>query len=308
MAKKWVALNILLLLVAVGLSRELHQKYEQFKSKNYQVTIDPITVENQATGKTSSGASADNLMETSFHMDGDYFIISERTLFSDIRGREEEQAPAAPVNVLPLNPRPVLVGTIMIDSQYTASVIDPASTAARSAQLSPETFRVGDIYRGYRVVSIEAEQMVLENGGRREVIPLNRTARRVQAPRPATTNARVVSIGPGGGASSAVTVATASAAVPGRTAAATAAQAAQVAQAAQAAKAAINAAQAAATAARQAQNQGATSSSTNGNAAPPEVVPPAQKVLPTQKAKPAQKAQERRTVPSPFGDIIRPGS
>ena len=325
MAKKWIAINLLLLLVAVWLSLELYQEYEQVKTKNDSVKIEPIPVENQAAVKTPSGASTDTYMETPIRADVDYFVISEKNLFSETRGRDENDSTVASSVVAPLNPRPVLVGTVMVDDQYTASIIDAASTAARGAQVAPETRRVGDVIRGYTITSIEAEQIVLENSGRREIIQLNRTARRLQPVRPTVASARVVSIGPGGGASGAVTVAmggAASAPTPGRGGAAQNAAAATAAQTAAAAAAAQNAASAAQNTGgmRQAQNQrGPGNLPPDGNmviAPPPEfdaqpiqaTQPNQPQSRPAQNIQPAPKSPQQRVVRSPFGDIIRPGS
>ena len=209
MAKKWIALNILLLVVAVGLAREL---YYQFEAENDSDKIESVSVERQEAAKAASGVSADTLMRKPTGSNIDYSIISGRTLFSDLRGGEEIAPPVVPPKITPLNPKPVLVGTSMIDGRYTASVISPpAAGQARAGQLAPEIWSVGQEFRGYTVASISADQMVMENSGVSEIIPINRTARRQQpTARPATTAPRVVSIGPGGGASGAVTVTTAS--------------------------------------------------------------------------------------------------
>jgi len=319
MAKKWIALNILLLAVVAGLAMELHQQYEQFKTKSDPVKTDPIPVENQAAAKIPSGTPADTFMETPIQTDADYFIISEKTLFSETRGREDIQSPAAPTAVPPLNPRPVLVGTSMISGQYTASIMDPAAAVVRGGQIISETKRVGDIHRGYTITSIDADQMVFENGGQRVVVPLNRTARRVQNVRPpaAASASRVVSIGPGGGAGGAVALASAAAGRAAQTAAQTAAQNAAARQQ-QIQQQQIQ------QQIQQAQQQNQRVSvpiPADGNITftPEQVIPPpvqatqqnqvelraAQKPQPAQKP-PQQQQQQQRTVRSPFGDIIRP--
>lgn len=316
MARKWVLLNILLLVAVIGLARELSRQYDQLNARIDPAKIEPISTENQAAAKTATGASVDTSVDTPvatpFYAEDDYFIISEKTLFSDLRGREAAVGPVITVvsPVPPLNPRPILVSTIMIDGQYTASVIDPARQQARSAELNTETRRVGDSYRGYEITSIDAEQMVLENGGRREVIQINRSARRLQPVRPAAamaSAARVVRIGPGGAASGAVSIATAGAvAQPGRPT--------------------QNPAQNIVT--RQGQTPVQVQPPQNQPAAagrgavvsvgPVEPAAPAtENAQPKAKAKPAQKPQQgagavqqqqQRVIRSPFGDIIRPGT
>ena len=240
MAKKWIALNFVLLLAAVGLARELYQRYEQFKAETDLASIEMVYVENQETADGISGVSTDVSFEMPIRANADYFVISERTLFSDTRGREEPLQAVQP-KVQQLNPKPVLVGTMLIDGQFTASVINTApqvaATAATqaktqaqaqaqttaqaqaqaraAAQNTPETWHIGYNHRGFTVISIDAEQMVLENSGLREIIPLNRSARRAPAAKPQMmASANVISLGPAGTSSGAVTVST-SAAAPG---------------------------------------------------------------------------------------------
>ena len=313
MANKWIALNILLLIAAVAMGRELYQRYEQFKTTTDPARIESVPTENQAAAKTAPGASIDASMERMINTGADYFIISEKTLFSDLRGNDEGSVPTVAPKVAPLpNPKPVLVGVTMVDGEYTASVMNQAAAQQRGGQTAMETWRVGDFYRGYMVTSIESDQIILENSGTREVLPLNRTARRsTQQPiRPPVASASVVSIGPGGGSSGAITVSTASAAsAPGRGAAPTAAQQnaatrqAQLQQTQQQAKPQQ--------AQQQAKPQQVTVQTPDGEvtvSVPADVqfFPAPPKPKPGTNANPAQGQQ--RTVPTPFGDIIRPGS
>jgi len=331
MANKWIALNLLLLIAVVGLGRELYRHYDQFKAKTDPAKIEPVSVENQAAAKTAPGISIDTSMEARGDTDADYFIISEKTLFSNLRGSEEELLPVA-AKVAPLpNPKPVLVGTIMVDGEYVASVMNMiAQQQARNTQPAPETWRVGDFYRGYQVTSIEAEQLVLESGGMREVIPLNRTARRTPVANPvANTSAQVIPIGPGGGSSGAMTVSSAAASAPGRgaTQQSAAARQAQVQQATQQATQQAAAQQAAAkqaaaqqAAAQLAAQQAAQQQRNNVQNSDAIVTQPEAVFYPAQSAQPAQKAQsgtgvqsqrtqpQQRVVRSPFGEVVRPGS
>ena len=328
MAKKWIALNILLLIAVVMLGQELYQQYGQLKARIDPAKIEPVSTDNQAAAKTAPGASLDTFMETQDNRDADYFIISEKTLFSDLRGNEETaQGGGVAPKVLALpNPKPVLVGVAMIDGQYAATVrTQAATTQARGAQIPTETWRVGDFYRGYRVESIARDQVVLENSGVREVIPLNRVARPAQQNlRQVVAAAPVITIGPGGTASGALTVSTASAAAPGR-GAPTAAQNTAARQAAQQGQAQQGQTQQAKPQ-QQAKLQQAKQPPqqqipvTNGEIiiSPVESVqevitvrnPAAQNTQPGTGANPTQggRAQQQRIVPSPFGEIIRPGS
>jgi len=326
-AKKWIALNILLLIAVFMLAQELYQQYGQLKTRIDPAKIVPVSSENQDVAKTASGASLDTFAEMPDNRDADYFIISEKTLFSDLRGNEEMAQSVAP-KVAPLpNPKPVLVGVVMIDGQYAATVrSQTATTQARGAQIPTETWRVGDFYRGYRVESIATDQVVLENSGAREIIPLNRVARPAQqAVRQSAVAANVISIGPGGTASGALTVSTTSAPAPGRGAPtpaqnAAARQQAQQAQTQQTAAARQAAQQAKPQQAKPQQGQRIpVSTAPDGEViiSPVENVQevitvrnPAQNMQQGTDANPAQggRQQQQRIVPSPFGEIIRPGS
>jgi len=309
MAKKWIALNILLLAAAVGLAREFYQRYEQLKAENDPAKIGRISAENPEAAKAAPGVSADVLAETPNQADDDYFIISEKTLFSDLRGGEDVTLAVAPKPTPLPNPKPTLVGTIMIDGQYTASVINP-TVQQRGVPNAPETWRVGDSFRGFKVTAIEAEQMVLENGDIREFIPLNRTARRAQAARPtvASSATRVVSIGPGGKASGAINVVTATASAGSGRAATRPGQpppGQQVQGPGQPPQGQV----------RISSGDMADIAITEAwpeNAQPePQVRPaqkPGQKPQPEVGARPAPGVRQQRVVRSPFGDIIRPGS
>ena len=334
MAKKWIALNILLLVAVVMLGQELYQQYEQLKTRIDPAKIEPVSPENQTAAKTASGGSLDAFMETPDNSDVDYFIISEKTLFSDLRGNEEMVQRSATPKVAPLpNPKPVLVGVVMIDGQYAATVrTQAATTQARGAQIPTETWRVGDFYRGYRVESIAPDQVILENSGARETIPLNRVTRPAQqAVRQATFAANVIPIGPGGTASGALTVSTAAAPTAGRGAPVNAAQqaarqaATQQAQTGQAkpqpgqAKPQPGQAKPQPGQAKPQQQQIPVSVPIDGEViiSPVESVQevitvrnPAQNIQQGTDANPAQggRQQQQRTVTSPFGEIIRPGS
>ena len=332
MANKWIVLNIFLLIAAVGMGRELYRQYDHFNTKDDPAKIEPVSTENQAAAKNAPDASNDVSTERPVYRDADYFIISEKTLFSDLRGNEEIVPTVAP-KVMPLpKPHPVLVGVTVVDGQYAATVRSQPTPQVRGSQVATETWRVGDLYRGYMVTSIERDQIVLENSGVREVLPLNRAARPAQPIRPAAASTtQVTSIGPGSGSSGAISVLTASTPMAGR-GAATAAQNAnavarqvqqlQAQQQAQQAQQQQQAKQQAQQQAQQAQQQAqqrvpVTVSTSEGDVviSVPENVQdiiqlrPAQKTQPGANAKPAPGGRlQQRVAPSPFGEIIRPGS
>jgi hypothetical protein len=134
----------------------------------------------------------------------DFAVIPAQTIFSDTRTKEE-LAPATPAvpEVPPMQVRPVLVGVILVGEQKLASVIDPIAAGPPHRSI---TKRLGDSFQGYTITDITRDQMVLEQGNRREVIPLFDASKHpaqgtaAQAGRTPILPTRVVSIG-GGGAS-----------------------------------------------------------------------------------------------------------
>jgi hypothetical protein len=326
MAKKWIALNILLLVAAVGLAREMFRQYEQFKTKSDLAVIAPVHVENQASAKSTPGASITDIsIEEPDETDTDYFVISEKTLFSEMRGSNNEETVQTPLpKAAPLpNPKPILVGTTLIDGQYAASVIDQASAAVRGGQGNPETWRLGDFYRGYKVTAIDSEQLVLENGGTREVLQLNRAARRTPQTARSSMMAAVnlVSVGPAITSSGALTVSMGSTAVPAVRGAAAQPPQAKAPQGGQAQGGQAKPTRGTQEQAQQGQGQRLTLTSPDGTviSLPENLQNMLQVRQPTAKAKPGgtqpaqgeqqiqtqQQQQELRTVRTPFGEIVR---
>jgi hypothetical protein len=73
-----------------------------------------------------------------------------------------------------------------------------AQNMIRQAQIK----RIGDTYQGYTITSITAEYMVLESAGRRETIPLHEGSKQPTGEKTPIQAIRLVSIGPGGSATS----------------------------------------------------------------------------------------------------------
>jgi hypothetical protein len=295
MAKKWIAINLALLAVAVLLGRELRRSVQEFTTENNPARIQPVADGKQAAAGTLTAPG-------DFHPNADYSIIADNTIFSDLRGNAEEEiatvAPAVPP--LAQNQKPILVGTMMIDDPYQALMIDP-TTPLRNGRRYSETKRVGDSYRGYTITSIVDDQIVLENGARREVIPLHGDTRKsTPAAARQVAATRVVSIGPGGaGARGALTSVTSVRGVP----------------------APPNAQPRPGQPVRNPQNAPVAAGAA-GQIRPPVVQPgdgvsvdgvnnaPGQvlQTPPNQQPKPPRPAQQGgRVIRSPFGDVIRPG-
>jgi hypothetical protein len=190
MAKRWIAMNLLLLGIAGLLGWELRSSILRFDTDN-----DPAKIRPARAGKpaTPPQKPSDSKPPEKGHLPDDFSIIPEKTIFSDVRGNEEPVEMVKPPEPPQLNPKPILVGTIIIGNQAKAFVIDP--TATSSDRRKPEVKRIGDVYRGFTVTAISADQIVLENGARREIIPLHEGIKKGQAGKTLVAPTRVVAFG-----------------------------------------------------------------------------------------------------------------
>jgi len=201
MTRNWIAVNAALLVVAGLLGWRLYSSIKLFKAENSLAKVQPSR---DPKGKITSENNLPPLRALPPYNAADFNVISEKNLFSDSRTREEkvDAAPAIP-EVPPLVVKPILVGVTLVDDQRMASVIDPA--AAGGSRRS-QTKRLGDAYQGYIITDITPDQMVLERGSRREVIPLFDSAKHPAAGAPAQSGktpilqTRVIAFGAGGAA------------------------------------------------------------------------------------------------------------
>lgn len=206
MAKKWIVINAMLLLLAGFLGWRLRSSARSFKVAN---DIGKIQPAKDLKLKIAVEGVMPPMQPPAQYNLADYGVIPAQNLFSDTRSKEDkvEAAPVVP-EVPPLAVKPILVGVSLSGDQKVASVVDPsAGAAARRSQ--PK--RLGDSYQGYTINDITKDQMVLERGNRREVIPLFDAAKHPaqgaasQSGRTPILPTRVVAFG--GGASSGQSVA-----------------------------------------------------------------------------------------------------
>jgi hypothetical protein len=167
MTKTWIAINAALLLLAGGLGWRLNTSAKNFKSQNDVTKIQPVRTPSQ---KITLEGALPPVQPPRQYDPADFAVIPAQNLFSDTRTKEEkvEAAPAVQ-EIPPLQVRPILVGVTLAGGQKMASVVDP--TAGGSPRRS-QTRRLGDTFQGYTITDITMDQMVLERGNRREVIPL----------------------------------------------------------------------------------------------------------------------------------------
>ena len=190
MAKKWIAINLLLLVIAGLLGLELRASILQFKDENDLATIHPARASKPATISQKPGASKP---PEKGQAPEDFSIIVQRNIFSDMRGSEEIVEAIRPPEPPQLAQKPILVGTILVDNQLKALIIDPTGTSPDRRR--PEAKRIGDVYRGFTITSISADRIVLESGTRREIIPLHEGTKKPQAGRTPVAATRVIAFG-----------------------------------------------------------------------------------------------------------------
>jgi hypothetical protein len=190
MAKKWIAINLLLLVIAGFLGWELRASILRFKAENDLAKIRPARSAKQATIPQKPMTSKQP--EKGQNQD-DFSIILDKTIFTEVRGNEAVVEPTRPPEPPPLTQKPILVGIIMVDNQYKAMIIDPTATSADKRR--PEAKRIGDVYKGYTITGISADRIVLENGTRREDIPLHAGTKKGQGGRTPVAATRVVAFG-----------------------------------------------------------------------------------------------------------------
>jgi hypothetical protein len=282
MTRNWIAVNIVLIIIAGVLGWRLYASIKLFKAENNPAKIQPARDPKQ---KIALEAGMPPLQLLPQYNVADFGIITAQNLFSDTRTKEEKVEAAAVPEVQPLVVKPILVGVTLFDDQRMASVVDP--TAGGGGRKS-QTRRLGDTYQGYTITDITPDQLVLERGNRREVIPLFDSGKHPAQGAPAQSGktpilpTRVIAFGGGGSSGQGVaqpvvggarTVAAGSPSVPPGQA-----------------------------------SQGGAQSSANRNvpAAQGRQVPGAQQPATAQPAGGPVDQQGRRIIRTPFGDIPAP--
>jgi hypothetical protein len=297
MTKNWIALNIVLLMVAGSLAWQLHLGIDRFNAQNDPAKIVPVRDLKQSSAQEGELAPMAQPPRTSA---ADFSAIPEKNAFSPLRAREAKTDVVAIPETPPLTQKPILVGVTITGSQRMASVIDPTlqSSGGRRSQIK----RLGDMYQGYTITDITADQMVLEAGTRKEIIPLHmgtkRTAQTGKTPILAT---RVISIGAGAASGGTAVQATAvSAGGTARSSAGSTAQAATPASSGRGTRASTPQQGSSSTASDQAPQSGSRTASSRTQAATPAL-----QSQPSSGTS-GSGSQGRRVIRTPFGDVTAP--
>jgi hypothetical protein len=200
MTKKWIAVNLGLLAIAGLISWRLYVLVVSFRAGNDPAKIQPVR-DLKLQARLPGGLAPPKQLRR--YNPAEFQNIPNQNLFAESRSNQppEELAPAV-VQVVPeLRAKPILVGITVAGDLRLASIIEPAvpGLPANESRRS-QTKRVGDVYQGYTIVDITEDQMILENGPRREVIPLFDSSKaRPQGGKTPIVATRVVNFGGGGG-------------------------------------------------------------------------------------------------------------
>jgi hypothetical protein len=196
MTKKWIAINLLLLLFAGLLGLLLKSSVSRFKQDNSLKLIRPA--------RQTNPKIVDLAPQTVKPLNAaEFSLIPEKNVFTESRSREE--IPPTPIEAPPPPlQNPILVGTLISGNNKIASIIDPASSGAalgvkRRSDIQDK--KIGDVIQGYTVTDITSEHMVLEFGTRQVVIRLHEGIKRADGGKTAALPTRVIAIGGTGGAS-----------------------------------------------------------------------------------------------------------
>jgi hypothetical protein len=195
MTKKWIAINLLLLVITGLLVRQVRNAIHDYKVKNRIENIQPPGREVKQEKILPQPAPPRTYQAAEFS------VIPQKMVFAENRTNVEEVvAPAAPPAPPPLTQKPILVGTSISDNQQWAMIIDPMQPQDKGRRAQSK--KVGDTYQGYTITTITADRIVLVAGTQQEIIPLHEGTKRGFQGKTPVQAVRLVSIGGGGNAGS----------------------------------------------------------------------------------------------------------
>ncbi|MBZ5498534.1 MAG: hypothetical protein LAP85_19225 [Acidobacteriia bacterium] len=193
MTKKWIAINLMLLLGAGLLSWQLYVSAQRFNAENSLAKLEGMPA---AKKKSAPEAALPAQQPVKKYSDAEYGIIPAANLFAESRKPEEKTDTPAPEPPKKLDNPPILVGIVVSGSQRVAMINDPTAPNVPGTRRT-QTMRVGDNYRGFVVTDITQNGMVLESGPSREVVPLFAPGKSPQQGKTPILATQVVNFGPG---------------------------------------------------------------------------------------------------------------
>jgi hypothetical protein len=195
MTKKWIAINLILLLGAGLLGWQLYASIKLFNQENSPANLARTQ---PARKKSTPDGGLPALQAPPKYADAEFAIIPAQDLFAESRKLAEDKPDVAPaLESKTLEIKPVLLGVMVTGSQRIALISDPGAAGAPGGRRN-QSLMLGDNYRGFVVTDITENNMVLEYGVSREVIPLYDTSKRAQSGKTPILATRVVNFGAAG--------------------------------------------------------------------------------------------------------------
>ncbi len=191
MTKKWIGINLLLLVLVAIAGRQLYVSVQQFKAENDLSKIQPDRTLSQKIAQETilPTPPVDIRYDAS-----DFAVIPEKNIFLESRRREGSSDTPVPTGTMPASQKPTLVGVILTETQKIASILEPRS---RGLNAGVQFKRIGDEYAGYTITDIASDHIVLDNGRQKEIITLDESSQSARRGRTNYVPTRVVSIGGG---------------------------------------------------------------------------------------------------------------
>ena len=191
MTKKWIGINLLLLILAGISGRQLYVSVQEFKAENDLSKIQPDRSLSQKIAQETilPPPPADIRYNAT-----DFAVIPEKNIFLESRTRGGSSDATVPTGTMPASQKPTLVGIIITESQKIASLLEPRG---RGRNTGVQFKRIGDEYEGYTITDIASDHIVLDNGSQKEIITLEESTQSARRGRTNFIPTRVVSIGGG---------------------------------------------------------------------------------------------------------------
>jgi hypothetical protein len=194
MAKKWIAISVLLFIVACLLGWWLRVSIRNFNAEN---DLENIQTSRDRKQKIAQDKPLPQPPPGKRYIPEEFAVIPENNVFSESRSSEEDATEnAAQTEAQPLAQKPSLVGINIMDNQKTALLVDPRPSS-QGRNRRAEIKRIGDVFQGYTIADIAPDHIVLESGSRKEIVPLHEGSKQTPGGRTPILSTRVVSFGGG---------------------------------------------------------------------------------------------------------------
>ncbi len=187
MTKKWIAINLMLLLCAGLLGWQLKVAVERFKVENDPAKIQPVRKKSETDG------ALPQVQPPRRYNEAEFAAVPANNVFMESRKPDDKPDVSPQPEIKVLQSKPVLVGTVVSGSRRLAMILDPTPVAGSSSRT--RTMRIGDVYQGFVLTEITDSSIVLESGASKEIIDLHDTSKPAQTGKTVVGLARVVNFG-----------------------------------------------------------------------------------------------------------------